>query len=140
MADVTLFGRCEFLQLQGRACWFDVGHNLPAVTRFLQLLPSCEGQRHLVFGMMADKPIDEVVALFAGQPVNWHLAAPAMARAASPARLAAALPSQASCRQYGSVAEALQGALDAAQRDDQVLIFGSFYTVAEARVSGEQGG
>jgi dihydrofolate synthase/folylpolyglutamate synthase len=90
--------------------------------------------------MMADKPIDEVVALFAGQPVNWHLAAPAMARAASPARLAAALPSQASCRQYGSVAEALQGALDAAQRDDQVLIFGSFYTVAEARVSGEQGG
>jgi dihydrofolate synthase/folylpolyglutamate synthase len=140
VADVTLFGRCEFLQLQGRACWFDVGHNLPAVTRFLQLLPSCEGQRHLVFGMMADKPIDEVVALFAGQPVNWHLAAPAMARAASPARLAAALPSQASCRQYGSVAEALQGALDAAQRDDQVLIFGSFYTVAEARVSGEQGG
>jgi len=140
VAEVTLFGRCEFRQLQGRACWFDVGHNLPAVTRFLQLLPPCGGRRHLVFGMMADKPIDEVVALFAGEPVSWHLAAPAMARAAPVARLAAALPAQAQSRQYDSVLEALQGALSAAQNNDQVLIFGSFYTVAEARVSGEQGG
>ncbi|MGJ3255673.1 MAG: bifunctional folylpolyglutamate synthase/dihydrofolate synthase [Alcanivorax sp.] len=138
VADVALFGRCEFRQLQGRPCWFDVGHNLPAVTRFLQLLPLCEGRRHLVFGMMADKPIEDVVALFAGQSVSWHLAAPAMPRAASPARLAAALPAQASSRQYHSVREAVQGALDAAQSNDQVLIFGSFYTVAEAR--GEQGG
>ena len=61
------------------------------------------------------------------------LAAPAMARAASPSRLAAALPAQAQCRQYDSVSEALSGALDAAQSSDQVLIFGSFYTVAEAR-------
>ncbi|MGB2060273.1 folylpolyglutamate synthase/dihydrofolate synthase family protein [uncultured Alcanivorax sp.] len=138
VAEVTLFGRCEFRQIQGRACWFDVGHNLPAVARFLQMLPPCEGARHLVFGMMADKPIDDVVALFTGQPVSWHLAAPAIARAAPATRLAAALPEQASCRQYASVREALQGALNAAQADDQVLIFGSFYTVAEAR--GEQGG
>jgi len=135
VADVPLFGRCEFRQLQGRPCWFDVGHNLAAVTRFL---PPCEGRRHLVFGMMADKPIEDVVALFADQPVSWHLAAPAMARAASPSRLAAALPAQAPSSQYESISEALRGALGAAQSSDQVLIFGSFYTVAEA--SGEQGG
>ena len=138
VADVPLFGRCEFRQLQGHPCWFDVGHNLAAVTRFLQLLPPCEGRRHLVFGMMADKPIEDVVALFADQPVSWHLAAPAMARAASPSRLAAALPAQAPSSQYESISEALRGALGAAQSSDQVLIFGSFYTVAEAR--GEQGG
>ena len=87
----------------------------------------------MVLGMRADTPVVRVVALCAGHSVSWHLAAPARARAASPSRLAAALPAQAQCRQYESVSEALSGALDAAQSSDQVLIFGSFYTVAEAR-------
>lgn len=138
MATVSLFGRCEFRRLRGRDCWFDVGHNLPAVARFLQQLPPCEGRRHLVFGMMADKPIDEVVALFSDQPVSWHLAAPEVPRAAPVSRLAAALPDGALFCGYDSVEQALNGALDAAQGGDQVLIFGSFYTVAQA--SGEQQG
>ncbi|MED5388490.1 MAG: folylpolyglutamate synthase/dihydrofolate synthase family protein [Pseudomonadota bacterium] len=139
VAQTSLFGRCEHREIDGHACWFDVGHNMPAVERFLQLLPPCTGRRHLVFGMMADKPIEQVTGLFAGQPVIWHLAAPAVTRAAPTARLAAALPVDAKALQYESVARALQSALATAQPDDQVVVFGSFYTVAEA-CSGDQGG
>ncbi|MCG8393896.1 MAG: bifunctional folylpolyglutamate synthase/dihydrofolate synthase [Pseudomonadales bacterium] len=142
VAGLSLYGRCESFTLNDRACWFDVGHNVPAVARFLSQLPPSQGERHLVFGMMADKPIKDVVALFAGQRVRWYLAAPAVPRAATVARLRQALPDQARSVECNSVKEALDVALAAAKPEDQVLIFGSFFTVAEARPdgNGDQGG
>ncbi len=76
VAELGLFGRCEQQYIDGVSCWFDVGHNLPAVQRFVQQLPPCAGTRHLVFGMMVDKPIDAVIGLFYGMTAQWHLAAP----------------------------------------------------------------
>lgn len=133
VAELGLFGRCEQKHIDGVSCWFDVGHNLPAVQRFLQQLPPCAGTRHLVFGMMADKPIDAVIALFHDRTAQWYLAAPQIQRAASTARLRAGLPDTAQHQEYASVAAATRTALKAACDEDQVIVFGSFYTVAEAR-------
>ncbi|MEQ3637607.1 Mur ligase family protein [Alcanivorax sp.] len=136
VAELGLFGRCEQQQIDGVSCWFDVGHNLPAVQRFLRQLPDCAGTRHLVFGMMADKPINGVMALFEGMAVHWYLAAPQVPRAASTAMLQSALPPTAQYNEYASVSAATHAALSAASVDDQVIVFGSFYTVAEAREPG----
>lgn len=133
VAELGLFGRCEQQHIGGVSCWFDVGHNLPAVQRFLQQLPPCAGTRHLVFGMMADKPVEAVIGLFSGMAAQWYLAAPQIPRAAPTARLRAYLPDTAQYREYASVAVATRAALDAAGAEDQVVVFGSFYTVAEAR-------
>lgn len=133
VAELGLFGRCEQQHIGGVSCWFDVGHNLPAVQRFLQQLPPCTGTRHLVFGMMADKPVDAVIGLFDGMATRWYLAAPQIPRAAPTARLREGLPDTAQYQEYASVAAATRAALDAAGGEDQVVVFGSFYTVAEAR-------
>jgi len=89
-----------------------------------------------VFGMMADKPINGVMALFEGMAVHWYLAAPQVPRAASTAMLQSALPPTAQYNEYASVSAATHAALSAASVDDQVIVFGSFYTVAEAREPG----
>lgn len=133
VAELGLFGRCEQQHIGGVSCWFDVGHNLPAVQRFLQQLPACAGTRHLVFGMMADKPVDAVIGLFDGMAARWYLAAPQIPRAATTARLREGLPDTAQYQEYASVAAAACAAMDAAGGEDQVVVFGSFYTVAEAR-------
>ncbi|EKF74865.1 folylpolyglutamate synthase / dihydrofolate synthase [Alcanivorax hongdengensis A-11-3] len=131
-ASLTLPGRCEHRQIGNRHCWLDVGHNVEAVSRFLERLGGVTGTRHLVFGMMADKPVAEVMALFAGQDVRWYLAAPAIGRAATPQQLASCAPQGAQVRCFDSVAAAMEAALQ--EGDDQpLLVFGSFYTVAEAR-------
>ena len=134
VAELGLFGRCEQQYIDGVSCWFDVGHNLPAVQRFLQQLPPCVGTRHLVFGMMVDKPIDAVIGLFHCMTAQWYLAAPQIPRAAPTARLRAGLPDTAQYQECTSVTIATRAALDAACDEDQVIVFGSFYTVAEARV------
>ena len=138
-ASLTLMGRCEYRQIRGVDCWFDVGHNLAAVARFHTLLPDCEGVRHLVFGMMADKSVREVASEFSSDIAQWYLCAPGMARAAAVDQLEAALPERAPRQAFGSVAGALTCALDAANPGDQVVVFGSFYTVAEALQVTEDG-
>ena len=126
-------GRCEYRRIQGADCWFDVGHNLPAVQRFHDLLADCPGRRHLVFGMMADKPREAVAGVFAEDArAIWYLAAPAIARSASTAALRAVLPADAVAAEYACVADAVHAALSAAIPGDQVVVFGSFHTVAEA--------
>ncbi|MZR61623.1 folylpolyglutamate synthase/dihydrofolate synthase family protein [Alcanivorax sp. DP30] len=138
-ATLSLMGRCQHQRLQERDCWFDVGHNLAAVSRFRSLLPACSGQRHLVFGMMADKPIEQVAAQFAADDACWYLCAPDMPRAATVSQLADALPAGARHCVFDSVSGALSCALSAANPGDQVVVFGSFYTVAEAWLAAEEG-
>ena len=138
-ATLSLMGRCEHRLIRGVDCWFDVGHNLPAVSRFRGLLPDCNGQRHLVFGMMQDKPIQAVAEQFGRDRARWYLCAPEMDRAASVAQLACALPTGAAHQDFETVSAALSCALSAANPDDQVVVFGSFYTVAEAWLAAEEG-
>tara|TARA_A100001391_G_scaffold97812_2_gene64815 strand:- start:1622 stop:2875 length:1254 start_codon:yes stop_codon:yes gene_type:complete len=132
VADTGLVGRCQVRRYRGAQCVLDVGHNLEAVTRLRERLPPCAGRRRIVLGMMADKPVEEVVALLAERPAHWYLARPDLPRAAPVERLAAALPADTTATPCASVAEALRRAVDDCGAGDQVLIVGSFYTVAEA--------
>lgn len=132
VADTSLPGRCQMRHYRGIRCVLDVGHNLEAIRRLRQNLPVCEGTRRMVIGMMSDKPIEAVIGLLAGDCDQWYLARPALARAAEVSRLAGALPASANARRCNSVADALQRAVADSDDGDQVVILGSFYTVAEA--------
>ncbi|MGH2760866.1 MAG: bifunctional folylpolyglutamate synthase/dihydrofolate synthase [Actinomycetota bacterium] len=91
----------------------------------------------LVAGMVGTKLVEEVLAEWAPLVGRAFVAAPDTERAAEPARLATALEAgglaAAGIRTVQTVAQALEAALDEATEDDLVLVFGSFYTVGEAR-------
>jgi len=139
VADTGLVGRCQVRRYRGVQCVLDVGHNLEALTRLRGRLPVHAGRRRLVLGMMTDKPVEAVVALFAADVDEWYLARPAVSRAADTGRLARALPESALAHRFDSVAAALDQAVADSGAGDQVLVLGSFFTVAEALNAMDQG-
>lgn len=132
VAGSAMIGRCQRVTVDGSAWFFDVGHNREALARFHAAVPPPSGRRLAVCAMLADKPAQQVLADFANQVDHWYLAGLGGSRARSAAELAALLPAAAAYSCAGSVAEAVQQARAAQNASDQVLVFGSFYTVAEA--------
>jgi dihydrofolate synthase / folylpolyglutamate synthase len=131
----ALPGRCQKVQVSGVDWYFDVGHNREALARFRSLLPVPQGKRIAVLGMLADKPAALVMADFAGSVDQWLLASLDGVRARSDGELAALLPETAPAQCCGSVAAAVARAVSIQQAGDQVVVFGSFHTVAEAAAS-----
>ena len=131
----------RFQVLPGRpTVVLDVAHNPHAA---LVLKSSLDGmgfhpKTHAVFGMMQDKDIVGVVNLLADRIDVWHLAAPQLPRAAMTASLAQIIlkiSPQARIEQYETVAKAYQSACNTALEADRILVFGSFFTVAEVMVA-----
>ncbi len=120
--------------LPGRpAVILDVAHNPHAATALSRSLARMAGfkRTHLVLGMLQDKDIAGVTALFADLADDWYLCDLPPPRGASAAQVCAALPpGKAQVRQFATPAEAVQAALAAATEDDRVVAFGSFLTVA----------
>jgi len=134
--QVTLPGRCQQLQIDGVDWYFDVGHNREALQRFLSLLPAAKGRRFAICAMLADKPAAQILADFSASVTHWYLAGLAGSRSRTADQLAELLQKSASRECFANVADAVD-AVRAEQKNtdqavDQVLVFGSFHTVAEA--------
>lgn len=127
---LRLPGRCQHL-CYGDVDWYlDVGHNREALARFLARVPvAASGGRTLaVCAMLADKPV-EALDPFRAQVDEWLLADLDGPRGGPAGRLAASVgPAQ--C--FTSVRAAVEAAAEVARPGDRVLVFGSFFTVAEA--------
>ena len=114
----------------------DVAHNPAAVSvlgEYLARLP-ITGRTHAVFGVAADKDAQEMVRILAPQVNAWYLGAPATERALSVQRLSEAVRAgapQAVVETHDTVALAYRRACRGAMAHDRVVVFGSFYTVAE---------
>jgi dihydrofolate synthase/folylpolyglutamate synthase len=88
-----------------------------------------------VFAMLADKDIGAVVDAIRHRIDRWHVTAAQADRAASAAAIAEVLAKRglaAATRTFASVESALAAARHEAGPADRILVFGSFYTVAEA--------
>ena len=86
-----------------------------------------------MFGLLADKDLKGVVAPLHGLVDDWAVAPLATPRSRPAAELAAALTNlDAAVQSYASVDAALEGQCAEAQAGDQVLLFGSFFCVAQA--------
>ena len=135
LLELDLPGR--FQVLPGRpAVILDVAHNTAAVTVLAQQLGHMGRFRrtHAVFGMLKDKDIASVIGVMADFVDTWYLGPIKATRGASAEHLLSHLAARgqagtADC--YPTIALAYQAACRAASQDDRIIVFGSFYTVAD---------
>ncbi|MBU2955689.1 bifunctional tetrahydrofolate synthase/dihydrofolate synthase [Marinobacter sp. F3R08] len=116
--------------------FLDVGHN-PHAARWLSgqlsILKAGGRRVHAVYGALSDKDVAGVVRAMTDVVDAWYLADLAVPRGLSSHDLQARLDNAVSASAWRSVHEALHAALSEAAPADLVIVFGSFYTVAEGR-------
>ena len=113
----------------------DVGHNPHAAEYLAQRLANqrLPGKRLAVFGLLADKDLPGVVAPLLAQIDRWAVAPLPTSRTREAAELQAhLLNSGARVIAYPDVQAALEAQCEVASSGDELLLFGSFYCVAEA--------
>lgn len=137
LAHTVLPGRFQIVQDEPQII-LDVAHNPHAAAVLAENLKKTapSGRTHAVFGAMADKDIDGVIALMKGCIDCWYLADLPLPRAASAEMLrqklvaaGAAQEKAGSISMYGSAAEALASARNNARKNDRIVAFGSFWVV-----------
>ena len=115
----------------------DVAHN-PHAARSLAAGLGDMGFREntfAVFAMLADKDIAGVIDAMRDRVDRWYVAAAQAERAASAGDVAKILAEKGLAevtRTFATVASALETARRDAGPNDRIVVFGSFYTVAEA--------
>ena len=113
----------------------DVGHNPHAAEYLARRLSArpLQGRRLAVFGLLADKDLAGVIAPLQALVDEWAVAPLDTPRSRPAAELASALTNGgATVKSYASVDAALEGQCAQATADDQILLFGSFFCVAQA--------
>jgi len=135
LAAVDLPGR--FQVLPGRpVVVLDVAHNPHAAAVLAANLAAMGAfaRTHAVVGMLRDKDITAVCGQLRGKVSHWHACTLANPRGAHAAEVAQAIGA---ARAGGAVAEhespraAFAAAREAAGQSDRIVVFGSFYTVAD---------
>lgn len=116
---------------------FDVAHNPAAAQQLATTLKVSHrtGALHVVFSALADKDIAGIVAPMCALVKCWYLAPLQAARGADLATIDAALRHvcpQAQISHCPTPAQAYAKANEQAAAGDTVLVFGSFYTVAQS--------
>ena len=110
----------------------DVAHNPHSAKALADSLgqQTCRGKTRAVLAMLADKDIPAVLSSMSGLVDQWYLASLDVPRAATAQQLEDALDGR-DTHIFNDVDSAHQAALSDADPEDRVVVFGSFYTVAE---------
>lgn len=130
---VSIPGRRQSFIIDGVEWVLDVGHNTEALQRFAANLPEARGETYALVAMLADKPAEKALATFVPKVSHWYLAGLSCARGRSAEQLRDSLPAAVSiggC--FADVGEAVSMLREVVSASDRVLVFGSFFTVAEA--------
>ena len=136
LAAVRLPGRFQVLPGRPQIA-LDVAHNPQAAAILAQNLAASGYARECigVFGMLRDKDIAGVVRAVAPQITRWRVAGLAGPRGAPAGELARIVGDSAVAAPvfvHEHVADALAAARGEAGENDKIVVFGSFFTVAEA--------
>lgn len=132
LRQARLAGRMQRLRQQPSVI-VDVAHNPHSAHYLAQQLrqqPS-QGRRLAVAGMLKDKDILHTLGELSEWVDVWYLADLQGPRAATANELAEMLPLDAMRYCYDSVRVAYQAALATAGAEDEIIVLGSFYTVAD---------
>ncbi len=135
LATVRLRGRFELIEDRVPIV-IDVAHNPQAVARLAeQLRARFPGRRlHAVFALMRDKDAGGVIDRIGDLIAEWYLPPLPLARASAPLVLAELLHSSGREKvnyAFANVSEAVTAAVRNAGAGDIVVVFGSFFLVAE---------
>ena len=145
LCRATMQGRLQnvAVQWQGRSLnlLLDVAHN-PHAAHYLATRLAAQpikGRRLAVLGVLDDKDLSGVLDCMQTQIGNWAVAALPTPRSCRVESLHSALQArQAVVASYENIAQAIEAQCSQATADDQIVIFGSFYTVAQALLWLEQ--
>ena len=135
IANVHLPGRFQQSVVQGKQLILDVAHN-PAAAHYLAdklLATPCKGRRIALLAMMKDKDTEGIVNALKPCFECWVVAdLEAVPRAMRAADVAEVLQSQAisAVMVSDTIEQAYQQTLLTMSADDQLVVFGSFFTVA----------
>lgn len=131
ISSVTLQGRYEILQNQPRII-LDVAHNQQA-THVLARRVQQEDRKHLyiIVAMLSDKDSMNSLREFQSIDAQWYVAPLDTPRSAEVEVLNSALCFAQGLHACDSIAHAYIQVMSKATEKDVVLVFGSFYTVAE---------
>ena len=136
---VKLTGRFQKIHSQPEIL-VDVAHNPHAAKSLahnLQATP-CSGLTLAVFAMLADKDIEGVIRELAAHIDAWFVADIHTARGAKASDLQQLLIKQgekSTIQLFADVGAAIDAAYKNAAKNDRIIVFGSFYTVADAIAS-----
>lgn len=113
----------------------DVGHNPHAAEYLARRLATrpLSGRRLAVFGLLADKDLGGVLEPLLGLVQDWAVAPLPTPRSRPAEELQSALSARgAQVSVHADIAAALEAQCAKATADDEILVFGSFYSVADA--------
>jgi len=138
--NATLPGRFQLERVEDKMVILDVSHNPHGIQAFianLKQLPAI-GETYIVFAMLKDKAIDQIVTLLDPVIDHWLLAELKVERAIHASSAKQSVEDNAnnfiSVQTYHSAGDACRQALEKMQPNDKLLVVGSFYTITDAMV------
>lgn len=109
----------------------DTGHNVAGIKEIVSQLTSLEKELHIVFGMVNDKKVDEIVELLPAF-ASYYLCAPKIERALNVLELEKYFEkNKLNFKSFQSVAVAVNNAKSACKKDGLIFVGGSTFVVAE---------
>lgn len=135
LSAVSLAGRCQVLPGHPLTI-IDVAHNedsAAGLARFLDANPVA-GVTHGVFGVLADKALENVLSELGDRIDHWHLAGIAGERGQSAESLAQKMLAWRpglDFRRHEDAVAAFRGAREVADVADRIVAFGSFFIVGD---------
>lgn len=135
LESAHIAGRFQRGEVDGVAVIMDVGHNEDAARQLATQLKGWTGagRTFAVSAVMADKDLQGILGHLAPCFEGWYLGDLSIDRAldASDYQSLLAAQSSAPVSCFSDLAAAFDAAIEAAKPEDRVVVFGSFYTVAE---------
>ncbi|MCW9014033.1 MAG: bifunctional tetrahydrofolate synthase/dihydrofolate synthase [Gammaproteobacteria bacterium] len=136
LQQVSLAGRYQCI-LQAPRIIVDVAHNAQAAKSLAELLADdpVDGRTLAVVAMLADKAVEDVVQLVSSEVDEWFCAGLDVARGLSAelmAKTVNAHQADVKLEPANSVEDACRQALQKADENDRIIVFGSFHTVSRA--------
>ena len=142
VASTQVTGRLDqrSLQWQGqpRQLLLDVGHNAQAAEYLAghlggEAAPTCVENCVAVFGLLCDKNLDAILQPLRGRFASWAVAPLPTPRSRPAAELVAGLEGAGeTALAFDSIGQAITWQLNNTPADTKIIIFGSFFCVAEA--------
>ena len=133
---VQLPGRFQQIKINGKPLILDVAHNPAAANYLAKRLQAqrCEGRTFALISVMQDKDLDGIVAALTAEIDAWFVADQPNNDRAMPSNQITTVLSQHNINKFEvgkDIQQAYQRVLSLMEEGDRLLVFGSFFTVAE---------
>ncbi len=131
--QVQIVARFEKVNVGNKTVILDVAHNPAAVQTLVNTLSDSPMETVAIFSALADKNIDDMISLAAAHIKHWFLVPLSAKRSIQIETLEDKFDDSQETTVCVSMASAIEQAL-ALKEIQRIVIFGSFYTVADASV------